>query len=118
MTYCLSYVHPTPTGLLLKMIAHYGPIAELYIDRFRKLYGETSFIAYGLLKNSVDSNCYVLMTDDLPDAATEPIPLSVSVSNRQASQLCEVSGNRRKGCFSFYNYEQKAVALSSINGYR
>lgn len=103
----LSRIHPTPVGLSLKMIAHYGPIAEFQIDQFRKLYGETLVVAHGLLKNSVDSRCYVLMTDDLMTAVTGP-PLSGS--SRAASQLCEVSGSLRKVCYSYYNYEDKAVA--------
>lgn len=101
----LAHIHPGPAGLSLKMIAHYGPMAEFLIHPFRKLYGETVTVAHRLLKNSVDSRCYVLMTDDLIAAGGEEA--SAPANGRAASQMCDISGNRRKVCFSYFDYEKE-----------
>jgi hypothetical protein len=101
----LSQVNPKPNGLSLKMIAHYGPLTEFQIGQFRKLYGQTLTIAHRLLKNSVESRCYVLMTDELMNAAGQT-PVSLLGSGRPASQLCEVYGRLREICFSYFNYDR------------
>lgn len=51
--------------LTLKLIAHFGILSEYKIGIFQKLYGETVIEAHRLLKNSVNSSTYVLITDDL-----------------------------------------------------
>lgn len=52
-------------GLSLKLIAHYGTFSEYTIGNFRKLYGEPIVRAHALLKNTVKSDTYVLMTNDV-----------------------------------------------------
>ena len=54
-----------PLELSLKAIAHYGPMTEYKIDRFTKLYGEVVVEAHRLLKNSIKSDSYLLLTDSL-----------------------------------------------------
>lgn len=51
--------------LTLKLIGHYGKLAYYKIGKFHKLYGETVIEAHRLLKNPINSNTYVLITDDL-----------------------------------------------------
>lgn len=51
--------------LSLKLIAHYGTFSEYTIGKFKKLYGEPIVKAHSLLKNSIKSNTYVLMTKSL-----------------------------------------------------
>lgn len=48
----------------LKAIAHYGTLIEFKINRFCKLFGNTLIDAHRLLKNSVPSDAYVLLTTD------------------------------------------------------
>lgn len=60
--YCMKF--PGINELDLKAIAHYGHMAEFKIDRFSKLYGNILVDAHRLLKNSVPSNAYVLLTND------------------------------------------------------
>jgi hypothetical protein len=50
--------------LSIKMIAHYGDIAQYQLKGFDKLYGKVVTEAHLLLKNDHDSHSYVLMTDD------------------------------------------------------
>lgn len=52
-------------NLGLKLIAHYGPISEYRVGNFIKLYGTSVIEAHQLLKNSINSVDYVIMTDNL-----------------------------------------------------
>jgi hypothetical protein len=47
----------------LKLIAHYGPLSEYHVGSFTKLYGTSVIEAHRLLKNSINSDEYVIMTD-------------------------------------------------------
>jgi hypothetical protein len=59
--------------LTLKFVAHHGPVGEIKVGRFVKLSGKEVIVAHRLLKNSVPSNEYLLLTDELyrhqPDAS-------------------------------------------------
>jgi hypothetical protein len=49
--------------LSLKFVAHHGPLAELKVGRFTKPSGPDMIVAHRLLKNSINSNEYVLITE-------------------------------------------------------
>ncbi len=51
--------------LSLKLIAHYGPFTEYAVGGFSKLYGNTVVQSHNLLKNTIESNTYLLLTADL-----------------------------------------------------
>lgn len=48
--------------LSLKFIVHYGPIKELRVSGFTKATGVDMVVAHRLLKNTIDSSEYILMT--------------------------------------------------------
>lgn len=50
--------------LSIKMIVHYGDIAQYQLKGFDKLYGKVVTEAHLLLKNDHDSHSYILMTND------------------------------------------------------
>jgi hypothetical protein len=50
------------TDLTLKFVVHYGPIKEIRISHFTKASGLDMIIAHRLLKNSIQSNEYILTT--------------------------------------------------------
>lgn len=52
-------------NLTLKFVAHYGPLAEIKVGRFVKHSGPEMIVAHRLLKNSINNNEYVLMTEKL-----------------------------------------------------
>ncbi|MBT1705841.1 DUF2652 domain-containing protein [Chryseosolibacter indicus] len=90
--------------LTLKLIAHYGSFSEYELSGFRKLYGEAVIEVHRLLKNSLDSHCYVLITNNL-FAASEAnhhiqIPQAYAINN-----VCEVYGALGKICYSYFSYE-------------
>ncbi len=62
-------------NLTLKFVAHHGRIGEMKVGRFVTLSGKDVIIAHRLLKNSVPSHEYLLMTknlwEDSPDASEQ-----------------------------------------------
>ncbi|MES1222604.1 MAG: DUF2652 domain-containing protein [Bacteroidota bacterium] len=52
-------------NLTLKFIVHHGPLAEIKVGRFVKQSGTEMIVAHRLLKNSIASNEYLLMTEKL-----------------------------------------------------
>ena len=49
----------------LKMIAHYGIFTEYAVGDFVKLYGDTVVHSHALLKNTIQSDTYLLLTQEL-----------------------------------------------------
>ncbi len=89
--------------LSLKLIAHYGALAQYNIGKFEKLYGQTVIEAHQLLKNSVNSNTYVLLSDALLDSEenSELKKLNKFVENT----ICEVYDDIKKICYTFFDFE-------------
>jgi hypothetical protein len=52
-------------NLTLKFVVHHGPLAEIKVGRFVKQSGTEMIVAHRLLKNSIDSHEYLLMTEKL-----------------------------------------------------
>jgi hypothetical protein len=59
------------TNLKLKFVAHHGPLDEMKVGRFATVSGTEVIIAHRLLKNSVPSNEYVLLTEKLLHQAAD-----------------------------------------------
>ena len=58
-------------NLTLKFVAHYGPLAEFKIGRFVKQSGTDMIVAHRLLKNSISSTEYLLITEQLLKEVTD-----------------------------------------------
>lgn len=52
-------------NLTLKFIVHHGPLAEIKVGRFTTHSGKEMIVAHRLLKNNIDSNEYILITEKL-----------------------------------------------------
>ncbi|MEJ0101294.1 MAG: DUF2652 domain-containing protein [Bacteroidota bacterium] len=52
-------------NLTLKFVVHHGPLAEIKVGRFVKQSGTEMIVAHRLLKNSINNNEYLLMTEKL-----------------------------------------------------
>lgn len=61
---CLAII-----DLTLKFVVHHGPLAEIKVGRFVKQSGTEMIVAHRLLKNRINNNEYVLMTDKLLESA-------------------------------------------------
>jgi hypothetical protein len=55
--------------LTLKFVVHHGPLAEIKVGRFVKQSGTEMIVAHRLLKNCINSNEYLLMTEKLLEHA-------------------------------------------------
>ncbi|MDN3593750.1 DUF2652 domain-containing protein [Zunongwangia endophytica] len=89
--------------LSLKMIAHYGPLAQYNIGKFEKLYGQTVIEAHHLLKNSVESKTYVLLSDELLNSEenSELKNFSQFIENT----ICEIYDDFKEICYTFFDFE-------------
>lgn len=59
-------------NLTLKFVAHHGPVAEIKVGRFVKQSGTEMIVAHRLLKNNIDNNEYLLVTEKLLQQAAGP----------------------------------------------
>ena len=96
--------------LSLKVIAHYGSISEYSICNFRKLYGESIIEAHALLKNSIESDTYALITTELLD--TEAV---MEVDNERGTfpgrKSCEIFGDEKDLRFQVFDYENNCPRI-------
>ncbi|MGS2764466.1 DUF2652 domain-containing protein [Sinomicrobium sp. M5D2P9] len=83
-------------NLSLKLIAHYGPVSEYSIGKFRKLYGKAVVQAHQLLKNSINSKTYVLLTENLLKA----VPSVLKNPGKYGAH-----GKSEDIDYTYYNYE-------------
>lgn len=97
--------------LSLKMIAHYGEISTYNIGDFQKLYGKTVIEAHSLLKNSIESDCYILISDNLFYALKDKY---VGVSVGYGSQLCEIHDNQQLLCFTYFDYNAERMGANAL----
>jgi len=59
-------------NLTLKFVVHHGPVAEIKVGRFVKQSGPEMIIAHRLLKNSINNNEYLLMSEKLLEQVPDP----------------------------------------------
>lgn len=87
----------------LKAIAHYGYMEEFSVDRFTKLYGTTLINAHRLLKNSVPSHGYVLITTDfLREMNGFPLNFDTDCGKYQ----CDIY-DTGSICYKYFLFDQK-----------
>ena len=82
--------------LSLKMIAHYGQLSQYRVGRFTKLYGTSVIEAHRLLKNSIESDEYLIITDNLSNN-------ELLLNNRIgfANRVCETYSQIDPICFTW-----------------
>ncbi|HEX6169961.1 MAG TPA: DUF2652 domain-containing protein [Chitinophagaceae bacterium] len=96
-----------PLNLSLKVIAHYGPMSDFKINSFKKLYGEVVVEAHRLLKNSIDSNSYLLLTDSLFKRPHSLFDDELLQHGIRSNKLCEVYGGLRNICFTYFDFSER-----------
>jgi hypothetical protein len=99
--------------LSLKIIAHYGPMTEYTIGQFKKLYGEVVVEAHRLLKNSIEGDSYLLLTDSLLTIANPIDDDELLQYGIRSNKLCEVYGSLRNICFTYFDFSE-AKALKQV----
>lgn len=101
--------------LSLKLIAHYGELSTYLISDFEKLYGKAVIEAHALLKNSINSKSYFLLTNSIFDGNKKKF---VGTCFYAGSQLCEAYGDLRKIGYLYFDYEdiEDTRSMRAING--
>ena len=89
--------------LSLKMIAHYGPIAEYDLRGFRKLYGQAVVEAHVLLKNEIASHSYALLTEDLLGCFTLDLLVDLP-KGVQSQSLSKANGDMMNICYRYFDF--------------
>lgn len=100
-------------NLHLKAIAHYGEMTKFSLKGFHKLYGEVVVEAHRLLKNSVPGSSYLLITDELMAASTQPVTNNFSPVGHPVS-LCEIYDGLRSLCFTYILFEYLQPATPQL----
>jgi hypothetical protein len=81
------------SNLSLKFVVHHGPLAEIKVGRFVKQSGPEMIVAHRLLKNSIASNEYLLITEKLlqqvADAA-EPVDMEWTTASEEYAAIGKV----------------------------
>lgn len=95
--------------LSLKVIAHYGSMTEYKIAHFRKLYGAVVVEAHRLLKNSIKTDSYLLLTDSLLSKTGTPGNDELLQYGIRSNKLCEVYGSLRNICFTYFDFSKERV---------
>jgi len=90
--------------LSLKLIAHYGEIAEYSINKFTKLYGRPVIEAHCLLKNEIQSEQYLLITDELKMAAKNAYTENYSLKLDEFKR-CDFYKDLRNISYSYIPYD-------------
>lgn len=96
--------------LSIKLIAHYGPTADYKLSGFHKLYGKTVIAAHRLLKNSIKSDIYVLLTENLLDSTPEEF-IAQHPDFLMGSKNCKIHGGLKNISFVYLDYEKKERAV-------
>lgn len=73
-TVCQCGACQTASHLTLKFIAHHGDIKEIKVAQFVKATGVDMIVAHRLLKNEIDSNEYILVTQSCIDCGEKTLP--------------------------------------------
>ncbi|WP_084825441.1 DUF2652 domain-containing protein [Sphingobacterium sp. IITKGP-BTPF85] len=91
---------PNIKHLDLKAIAHYGNLVEFRINRFYKLYGNILVDAHRLLKNSVPSHAYMLLTTDYLEQMSN---FPIDYSNTYGTYQCDIY-DVGSLCYTYFPY--------------
>jgi hypothetical protein len=80
-------------NLTLKFVVHHGPVAEIKVGRFVKQSGLEMIVAHRLLKNSINNNEYLLITEKLLQQvadSSEPIEMDWSRASDEYNSIGKV----------------------------
>ncbi len=93
-TVCQCGACQTASNLTLKFIAHFGYIKEIKVAQFVKATGVDMIVAHRLLKNDVNSDEYILMTEPCCDAVGRETEIP-TLQWAKSSQAYDTIGNVR-----------------------
>ncbi len=110
-------LHLPVLELSIKLIVHFGPIAEYKLCGFRKLYGETVVTAHHLLKNNIPSHNYILITKGFFNKAVNDEADTIILPQWIKKQNFDIAANSYLGApFMYFLYDTEVLKLRVLNG--
>lgn len=100
----------TAGELSLKFIVHEGDTEIIEIKNFKKLHGEDVILAHSLLKNNIDDDEYVLLSDNY----SKPQEEKISANDIEWIKLNEATSNYKNIGDIKYSYFSLKPLLSKI----
>lgn len=97
---------PQSCNLSIKLVVHYGVIGRFAVGSYSKLFGQAVVEAHQLLKNSVDTHTYALITKEYfnEQGQTDFTPPS------EATEICELYDVGRL-CYTYFPFNTGQVTL-------
>ncbi len=101
--------------LSVKFIAHWGEVAEMNVANFSKPVGLSIIKAHNLLKNSINSRAYILITEEFAEGQSInacKLENSVCLEWKQGSEEYPVIG---KVCYHYTLLEQPITPSQAVH---
>jgi hypothetical protein len=90
---------PQTTALSIKLVVHYGVIGRFAVGSYSKLFGQAVVEAHRLLKNSIATHTYALITKDYFNEQGQ----SDFTPHAEATEVCELYDVGRL-CYTYFAY--------------
>lgn len=105
-TVCRCGACQSATNLSLKFIIHHGEIKEIKVAHFIKATGVDMIVAHRLLKNSIGSDEYILMTRQCIDCSRQALPAD-TVKWEASREHYKVIGDVEFECTLLSNFKKQ-----------
>ncbi|SEM79877.1 Protein of unknown function [Mucilaginibacter gossypiicola] len=103
---------PQTSALSIKLVVHYGVIGRFAVGSYSKLFGQAVVEAHRLLKNSIGTHTYALITKDYYQQDQDDFILPA-----EAKDICELYDVGRL-CYTYFAYPFDAGPLSYLQSFR
>jgi hypothetical protein len=90
---------PQTSALSIKLVVHYGMIGRFAVGSYSKLFGQAVVEAHRLLKNSIDTHTYALITKDYFNQQGQ----NEFIHPTEATEVCELYDVGRL-CYIYFAY--------------
>jgi hypothetical protein len=98
---------PQTSSLSIKLVVHYGVIGRFAVGSYSKLFGQAVVEAHRLLKNSIDTHTYALITKEYFNEQGQ----NDFTPPTEATEVCEIYDVGRL-CYIYFAYPFNANLLS------
>lgn len=97
---------PQTGALSIKLVVHYGVIGRFSVGSYSKLFGQAVVEAHRLLKNSIGTHTYALITREYFNEQERDDSASIS----EAAEACEIYDVGRL-CYTYFAYPFNTAPL-------
>jgi hypothetical protein len=102
---------PQTRSLSIKLVVHYGVIGKFSVGSYSKLFGQAVVEAHRLLKNSIGTHTYALITKEYFNEQVRDTSAPIA----EAAEACEVYDVGRL-CYTYFAYPFNTALLPLYTG--